>query len=146
MSVRRHQSVTRAAGGPMSQATRWKTVAVRKAAPYQLSFCVSLATCISTPSFSATHQALSLGQQLQLHSMIAAKVWRCCRTLVCPPGGDGLAEYSPRSAMFITPGALELVRFLAGSLLVSLGDMVRPLTAESTWEISDVSADMVAVL
>jgi hypothetical protein len=63
-----------------------------------------------------------------------------------PPGGDGLAEYSPRSAMFITPGALELVRFLAGSLLVSLGDMVRPLTAESTWEISDVSADMVAVL
>ena len=48
--------------------------------------------------------------------------------------------------MFITPGALELVRFLAGSLLVSLGDEATPLTAESTWEISDVSADMVAVL
>ena len=48
--------------------------------------------------------------------------------------------------MFITPGALELVRFFAGSLLVSLGDEEKPLTAESTLDISDVSADMVAVL
>lgn len=48
--------------------------------------------------------------------------------------------------MFMTPGALELVRFLAGSLLVSVGDEERPLTAESTLEISDVSADMMAVL
>jgi hypothetical protein len=48
--------------------------------------------------------------------------------------------------MFMTPGALELVRFLAGSLLVSFGDEERPLTAESTVDISDVSADMMAVL
>ena len=62
------------------------------------------------------------------------------------PDRDGLDGHSPRSAMFMTPGALELVRFLAGSLLVSLGDEERPLTAESTLDISDVSADMVAVL
>jgi hypothetical protein len=43
--------------------------------------------------------------------------------------------------MFITPGALEVVRRLAGSLLVSLGD-----EAESAFDISDVSADIVAVL
>ena len=60
--------------------------------------------------------------------------------------GDGLAGHSPRSARFMTPGALELVRFLAGSLLVSLGDEEKPLTAESTLDMSDVSADMVAVL
>jgi hypothetical protein len=42
--------------------------------------------------------------------------------------------------MFITPGALEVVRRLAGSLLVS------PPTAESAFGISDVSADMMAVL
>jgi hypothetical protein len=53
---------------------------------------------------------------------------------------------SPKSAMFITPGALEVVRRLAGSLLVSLGDEERPLTAELTFDISDVSADMMAVL
>lgn len=47
--------------------------------------------------------------------------------------------------MFITPGALEVVRRLAGSLLVSLGEE-RSLTAESTFDTSDVSADMVAVL
>ena len=48
--------------------------------------------------------------------------------------------------MFITPGALELVRFFAGSLLVSLGDEERPLTAGSTLDISEVSADIVAML
>jgi hypothetical protein len=48
--------------------------------------------------------------------------------------------------MFITPGALEVVRRLAGSLLVSLGDKERPLTPESTFDTSDVSADMMAVL
>lgn len=48
--------------------------------------------------------------------------------------------------MFITPGALEVVRRLAGSLLVSLGDEGRPPTAESTFDASDVSADMMAVL
>lgn len=53
---------------------------------------------------------------------------------------------SPRSAMFMTPGALELVRFLAGSLLVSFGEEERPLTAESTLGTSDVSADMITVL
>jgi len=58
----------------------------------------------------------------------------------------GFACYSPRSAMFITPGALEVVRRLAGSLLVSLGDKERSLTPESTFDTSDVSADMMAVL
>jgi hypothetical protein len=48
--------------------------------------------------------------------------------------------------MFITPGALEVVRRLAGSLLVSLGDKERPPTAESIFDTSDVSADMMAVL
>ena len=45
--------------------------------------------------------------------------------------------------MFITPGALDVVRRLAGSLLVSLGDEERP---ESAFDISDVSADIMAVL
>jgi hypothetical protein len=57
-----------------------------------------------------------------------------------------LLDNSPRSAMFMTPGALELVRFLAGSLLVSFGEEERPLTAESALDTSDVSADMMAVL
>jgi hypothetical protein len=48
--------------------------------------------------------------------------------------------------MFITPGALEVVRRLAGSLLVSLGDEERPPTGESAFDISDVSADIMAVL
>jgi hypothetical protein len=48
--------------------------------------------------------------------------------------------------MFITPGLLELVLFLAGTFLLSLGDDERPLTAESTLERSCVSADMVAVV
>jgi hypothetical protein len=48
--------------------------------------------------------------------------------------------------MFITPGALEVVRRFAGSLLVSLGDEERPLTAVSAFDISDVSADILAVL
>ena len=43
----------------------------------------------------------------------------------------------PRSLMFITPGALEVVlRFLSS----------KPATAESTLETSDVSADMMAVV
>jgi hypothetical protein len=46
----------------------------------------------------------------------------------------------PRSLMFITPAALELVLFFAGTCLSSLGDDERPLMAESTFEISCASA------
>lgn len=53
----------------------------------------------------------------------------------------------PRSLMFITPAALELVRRWPPSapFFSSFGDDERPLTAESTLERSCVSADMMAV-
>jgi hypothetical protein len=51
----------------------------------------------------------------------------------------------PRSLTFITPGALELVLFFAGTLFSSLGDDEIPLTAESTLERSCASAAIVVM-
>ena len=48
--------------------------------------------------------------------------------------------------MFMTPAALELVRGFLASPFVSLGEDESPLTAESTLEMSDVSADMTVVM
>jgi hypothetical protein len=45
----------------------------------------------------------------------------------------------PRSLMFITPGALEVVLLFAGVCFSSFGDDESPLTAESTFEISCAS-------
>jgi hypothetical protein len=51
----------------------------------------------------------------------------------------------PRSLMFMTPVALELVLFFAGTCLSSFGDVEIPLTAESTLEISCASAAIAVV-
>ncbi len=51
----------------------------------------------------------------------------------------------PRSLTFITPGALELVLFFAGTLFSSLGDDEIPLTAESTLDRSCASAAIVGM-
>jgi hypothetical protein len=45
--------------------------------------------------------------------------------------------------MFITPGALELVLFFAGTGFSCFGDDEIPLTAESTLDRSCASATMV---
>jgi hypothetical protein len=92
---------------------RWDSVWLRKmrfGAAYHPVCCVSGWILILVPSFSkADVSSVRLRKDPQL--------------------------YSPRSAMFMTPGALEVVlRFLPSS---------RPATAESTFLRSDVSADIV---
>src|SRR5271154_3157506 len=85
---------------------------------YQLSFWVSLATCISMPSFSATSLSVSLDYRVHLTTAATLGYRVVAWRRGCKWCQWRVACYSPRSAMFITPGALEVVRRLAGSLLV----------------------------
>lgn len=85
--------------------------------------------CDSQPRYKNQHH----------HPFSAARIaWREARPALMAQSVD-----TPRSLMFITPGALELVRFFAGICLSSFGDDESPLTAESTFELSCASAAIV---